>query len=332
MYWVRVVATNEGGDGEPQGLDNYIIAMPPPVRPKFTDANMKSLMIVRAGNSARVNINFVASPMPNITWLKDGCPVLKHVNISNADTTSQLLIPSAERSDTGVYSIIVKNIVGQDTFSVEIRVTDDPKPPGPVELEQNVPGTVTVSWTPSPDEKKDDRLYYVITKRDSVKRTWQTVADHLFNNNFTATNTVPGREYTFRVYSKNDIGISEPSVSATWGMEKKREKFSLSFQESKDISFEAPPSFLVPLKAHSSPEHYECYMTCAVTGNPMPHVTWYRNNISLNTNTNYYITNVCGVCSMTILKVSPKDTGEYMVVIDSPLGRAESSTKLTVKD
>lgn len=30
MYWVRVVATNEGGDGEPRDLDNYIIAMPPP--------------------------------------------------------------------------------------------------------------------------------------------------------------------------------------------------------------------------------------------------------------------------------------------------------------
>ncbi len=30
MYWVRVIATNEGGDGEPQELDNYILAMPPP--------------------------------------------------------------------------------------------------------------------------------------------------------------------------------------------------------------------------------------------------------------------------------------------------------------
>lgn len=30
MYWVRVVAANEGGNGEPQDLDNYIIAMPPP--------------------------------------------------------------------------------------------------------------------------------------------------------------------------------------------------------------------------------------------------------------------------------------------------------------
>lgn len=29
-YWVRVIATNYGGDGEPQSFDNYIIAMPPP--------------------------------------------------------------------------------------------------------------------------------------------------------------------------------------------------------------------------------------------------------------------------------------------------------------
>lgn len=31
-YWVRVLATNYGGDGEPQGFDKYIIAMPPPGR------------------------------------------------------------------------------------------------------------------------------------------------------------------------------------------------------------------------------------------------------------------------------------------------------------
>lgn len=30
MYWVRVIATNDGGEGKPQELDNYILAMPPP--------------------------------------------------------------------------------------------------------------------------------------------------------------------------------------------------------------------------------------------------------------------------------------------------------------
>ena len=105
----------------------------------------------------------------------------------------------------------------------------------------------------------------------------------------------------------------------------------MNLPASKDCSFEEPPSFSVPLKTHNSPESYECYMSCAVTGNPKPHVTWYRNNISLNTNTNYYITNTCGVCSMVILKVGPKDSGNYTVIAENNLGRVECSTKLVVK-
>ncbi|XP_041638138.1 immunoglobulin-like and fibronectin type III domain-containing protein 1 [Cheilinus undulatus] len=332
MYWVRVLATNEGGDGEPQELDNYIIAMPPPVRPQFTDKKMKNFMVMKAGNSVRINFNFVASPMPAINWLKDGLPVPKYVTVSNTDTSSQLIIAASERHDSGIYTIIVKNLVGQETTSVEIRVTDDPKPPGPVELDENVPGTVTVSWTPSPDEKKDDRLHYMVTKHDSVKRSWHTVADHLFNNKFTVANIMPGRQYKFRVYAKNDMGTSNPSESAPWEVKRIKETFTLNLLESKDCCFEAPPAFSVPLKLHNSPESYECYMSCAVTGNPRPYVTWYRNNISLNTNTNYYITNTCGVCSMMILKVGSKDSGEYTVIAENPLGRVECSTKLVVKD
>lgn len=101
---------------------------------------------------------------------------------------------------------------------------DDPKPPGPVELEENVSGTVTVSWTPSPDEKKDNRLHYIVAKYDSLKCTWQTVADHLFNNKFTAINIMPGRQYKFRIYAKNDMGLSKHSESATWEVHRKKGK------------------------------------------------------------------------------------------------------------
>ncbi|KAG9335776.1 hypothetical protein JZ751_003688, partial [Albula glossodonta] len=288
MYWVRVIATNEGGEGVPQDLDNYIIAMPP----------------------------------PDVIWLKDNMPVSKRVTISNAEGTSQILIPTSDRCDTGVYTVIIKNIVGQETFSVEIRVTDDPKPPGPVELEENVRGTVTVNWEPSPDEKRDDHLHYLVTKRDSSKQTWGTVADRLFNNKCTVCNIMPGREYHFRVYAKNDMGMSEPSESPTWGTTRKREKFAVSMPELRPCNFQSVPSFLVPLKMHMAPQGYECYMSCAVTGNPRPHVTWYRNNVSLNTNTNYYISNTCGVCSMLILRVGPKDEGDYTVMAENSLGRA----------
>uniref|UniRef100_A0A3B3TY79 Immunoglobulin-like and fibronectin type III domain-containing protein 1 n=1 Tax=Poecilia latipinna TaxID=48699 RepID=A0A3B3TY79_9TELE len=303
MYWVRVIAINDGGEGTPEELPNYILAMPLPVRPRFTNNKMKSFMVVRAGNSVRITVNFEASPWPEITWLKDNVPVMKRVTISNSDGSSQLLIPTSERLDSGIYSVLVKNIVGQETFSTEVRVTDDPKPPGPVELEESVPGTVTVIWQPSPDEKRDDRLHYTVSKLESTKHTWTTVADRLFNNRFTVCNIMQGREYHFRVYAKNDMGVSAPSESPIWGMEKKKEKHTNSILG------------------------YECYMSCAVKGDPAARITWYRNHVSINTDTNYYVSNTCGVCSLLILRVGPKDVGEYKVVAENSLGRAECSTE-----
>ena len=100
--------------------------------------------------------------------------------------------------------------------------TDDPKPPGPVELEESVPGTVTVIWESSPDEKRDDHLHYTVSKLESTKNTWSSVADRVFNNKYTVCNIMPGREYHFRVYAKNDMGMSAPSESPTWGIERRK--------------------------------------------------------------------------------------------------------------
>ncbi|XP_077458048.1 immunoglobulin-like and fibronectin type III domain-containing protein 1 [Stigmatopora argus] len=330
-YWLRVIANNEGGDGEPQELDRYITAMPPAVKPHFTDRKMKNFVVTRAGNCTRINYNFQASPLPTITWLKDGMPLPKHVTVGNSDTSSRLMIATSERQDSGIYTLILRNIVGQEACTVEIRVTDDPRPPGPVELEENVSSTVTISWTASPDEKKDDRLHYTVAKRDSVKRTWQTLADRLFNNKFTAINILPGRQYKFRVYAKNDMGTSKASESPNWEVKREKGTFSLNAPASKDCNFQAAPAFSVPLKMRQTTESYECYMSCAVTGNPKPSVTWYRNHVSINADSNYYVSNTCGVCSMAILKVGPKDSGEYVVMAENALGRVQCSTKLLVK-
>ena len=97
------------------------------------------------------------------------------------------------------------------------------------------------------------------------------------------------------------------------------------------MDLQSAASFIVPLKRRMPPQGYECYMSCAIKGDPAPRVTWYCNNISLNTNPNYHITNVCGVCSMLILRVGPKDHGEYKVVIENKLGTAESSMMLNVR-
>ncbi|XP_064162002.1 immunoglobulin-like and fibronectin type III domain-containing protein 1 isoform X2 [Anguilla rostrata] len=328
-YQFRVSAINISGIGDPSGPSQLVCAKNPDMKPRFKDP--EDFLVMRAGNSVRVKINYEGSPLPEITWLKDGEPLPPWVSIINTEGSSQLVIPSSKRSDSGVYTIKAKNSLGQASFDVEVRVADEPKPPGPIELEQTVHGKVLVSWAPSPDQEEDDRLHYAVAQHDSGARVWRTVADRLFATSHTALNIESGREYHFRVFAKNDIGLSEPSESPTWGANSLKVSMATT-STGTALMLDRPPSILVPLKVHSHPNGYQCYMTCAVSGSPTPHVTWFLNDASLEANNNYYITNAHGVCSMYILRVSPRDHGEYRVVAVNSFGKAECSTNLTVKD
>lgn len=152
-----------------------------------------------------------------------------------------------------------------------------------------------------------------------------------------------GRVRTFRVSNLGD-GEKErcATTSPTTLKEQKistmamfisspAERFVVSTPARRYRDMECPPVFIVPLKLHNAAKGYECYMSCAVTGNPKPRITWYRNHVSLNTDTNYYISNTCGVCSLLILRVGPKDMGEYTIAAENTQGRAECSTVLSVR-
>ncbi|KAM6947839.1 immunoglobulin-like and fibronectin type III domain-containing protein 1 [Lycodopsis pacificus] len=327
----RVSAINESGAGDPSPPSVMVCAKNPNMRPCFKDP--VDFIVVRAGNSARVKICYEAEPPPQITWLKDDEPISPWINIITTEGMSQLVIPSSTRSDSAIYTIKAKNSVGEASFDIEVRVTDEPKTPGPVELEQTVYGKVAVSWAPSPDQELDDRLYYVVSQCNSDTRVWKNVADRLFANTYTVNNLLPGVEYHFRIYAKNDMGLSDPSQSPTWGANSNRVPIpSHGGKSSSGVSFERPPSILVPLKVHTPPKGYKLYMTCAVRGCPTPTVSWYLNDVCIDFDNNYYITNSFGVCSMYILRVRSQDSGVCKVVAVNSFGQAECSTELIVRD
>ncbi|XP_029630320.1 immunoglobulin-like and fibronectin type III domain-containing protein 1 isoform X7 [Salmo trutta] len=327
-YEFRVSAINVSGAGEFSLPSVMVTAKNPNMRPTFKDP--EDFMVIRAGNSVRIKVLYEAEPPPEITWMKDNEPVSSFIQIINTEGCSQLVIPSTKRSDSGNYTIVAKNKVGEASFDIEVLVTDEPKPPGAVELEQIVHGKVIVSWEASPDQELDNRLYYMVAEHDSSTRMWHTVADRIFDNSYTANNIMPGREYHFKIYAKNDMGMSDPSMSPTWGINSNR--IPINTNTPVEVSFEKPPSVLVPLKVHSPPKGFQMYMTCAIRGCPTPSVTWHLNNVCINGDSNYYITNSYGVCSMYILRVRHKDAGEYKVVAVNSFGKAECSTKLVVKD
>lgn len=162
-----------------------------------------------------------------------------------------------------------------------------------------------------------------ITSESMPKMTWASL--HL-------RSLQPGgwRRRKVIFYTSNNLKEQKTHVITRF-LSSPAERFVTSTPARKDRDLQCPPVFIVPLKLHNVPKGYECYMSCAVTGNPKPRITWYRNHISLNTDTNYYISDTCGVCSLLILRVGPKDMGEYTIMAENTLGRAESSTVLSVR-
>ncbi|XP_021232736.1 immunoglobulin-like and fibronectin type III domain-containing protein 1 isoform X3 [Numida meleagris] len=334
-YFLRVRALNDCGPGEATELEACIEAVPPVVSPRLIiDKRVKNFLVIKAGNAIRVDIPFEAPPDSVLTWLKDGVPLPSHAKIRTQDGTSQLLIKAAEFTDSGIYTIELMSETGKrEAFSFQVQVTDIPQPPGPIELKENVPNIVTVTWEPSRSEKWESDLFYTVLKRESRKGLWHVVGDLIYTNKFTYTKVIPGRDYYFRVVAKNHLGSSRPSDTVQpWRIRKPKADVQVRPQRYKGVNHNQPPRFLVPLKPHVVTTGSECRMSCAVGGHPPPKVTWYKDGRDLSNNPAYFGTNDFGVCSLVILGVSKADEGDYTAEATNELGRAFSRASLTIKD
>ncbi|KAI4536594.1 hypothetical protein MG293_012797 [Ovis ammon polii] len=335
-YLLRVTAVNDGGPGQPTALGSAVEAAPASVRPKFrTDAGMKDLLTVRAGDTVRVPIYFEAAPIPEVTWLKDGLPLPKRSVVTVKDGLTQLLVPSASLDDSGVYTVVLRSLRGEEaTYSFRLRVTARPRAPGPIVLREGTLGSVAIEWEPSPDEAEAGAapLHYAVLMRTSAHAPWCPAAERLHNCRFTLVGVLPGHEYHFRVVAKNELGASEPSdTRQPWVVPRQPpDKVAARAPSYREPDLSQKPRFLVGLRPHLLPLGSECCMTCAVQGQPRPHVSWFKNDQSLANHPAAYTTDVMGVCSLVIPSVSATDGGQYKAVAENTLGQAVSTATLIV--
>ncbi|XP_059533884.1 immunoglobulin-like and fibronectin type III domain-containing protein 1 [Myotis daubentonii] len=334
-YYVRVVAVNDGGRGQPAALDVVVQATPAQVSPRFlVDSGATDTLVVRVGDTIRVPVRFEAAPLPEVTWLKDGLPLSPRSVTSTKDGLTQLLVPVAGLSDSGLYCVVLRGPQGQEaTHTFALRVAARPQAPGPVHLQENVPGTVTAEWEPSPDEARGVPLHYAVLMRSAAHGPWREVADRVHTTRFTFLGVVPGHEYHFRVVAKNELGASEPSdAGQPWCLPRLRDKVPAKPASYREPDRSQKPWFLVGLRSHLLPAGCECCMSCAVRGCPPPRVTWFRNGESLEGRRGAYSTDTLGVCSLVIPGVGPEDSGLYKAVAENALGQAVSTATLLVTD
>uniref|UniRef100_A0A3Q1GCP6 Immunoglobulin superfamily member 22 n=1 Tax=Acanthochromis polyacanthus TaxID=80966 RepID=A0A3Q1GCP6_9TELE len=335
-YYFRIWAVNKGGVGGPAELSEGVLAMPPPAAPRFDiQGKLKNRTVVRAGTTLCLNLSFTASPPPVVTWYKDNIPTTGKEVITKGKNHSQFLISSARRADSGVYRVHLKNDYGEAHYDVNVRVTDFPRPPKNLLLEEEVPGTVTLQWDHTPDlDDDDDGAHYVILKRDTSTASWFTVAESVFSSKYTVTGLLPGRKYYFRVIAQNSIGDSDPLDSKEPFIIAKEEKSisSLWVKECGSPPRQVKPTFLLPLKDHAVRRGRDCTMSCAYQGLPTPQACWYKGKSKISDFPRFWHSTANGVCTLVIPTCGAKDGGEYTLVLENPLGTAKCSCKLLIYD
>ncbi|XP_059191658.1 immunoglobulin superfamily member 22-like [Centropristis striata] len=335
-YHFRIRAVNEGGVGEPMELSEGVLAIPPPVAPRFDlEGKLKNQLVVRAGAALCLQISFTASPPPVVTWLKNGIITSGREVITKSQNHSQFLISTSQRSDSGVYRVHLQNDNGEAHYDVNVRVTDFPRPPKNLRLEEEVPGTVTLQWDHTPDLADDDQgANYIILKRDTSTTSWFTVAERVFSSKYTVTGLLPGRKYFFRVIAQNSIGDSDPLDSKEpFIIAKEKECISsLRLREYVSKSRQVKPTFLLPLKDHAVRRGHDCTMSCAYQGMPTPQACWYKGESRISDSLRFWRNTANGVCTLVIPTCGDRDGGEYTLVLENPLGTARCSCTLVIYD
>ncbi|RWS15516.1 twitchin-like isoform X8, partial [Dinothrombium tinctorium] len=213
QYQFRVKAVNKAGPGEPSDPTKPIIVKARFVKPYIIGDGLKNL-IVKKGQVVKYDIQFGGEPPPEVKWFINNSEVSSGIKVSIEATakTTNLVVKSAVRSDSGKYKLTLTNSSGTVSSEADVVVLDKPSAPeGPLVLEEVRADHVTIKWRRPKDDGGQDLKGYVIEKMDPDTGRWVPAGEvGPKEERFTVEGLTPKKKYKFRVKAVNKEGESEP--------------------------------------------------------------------------------------------------------------------------
>ena len=170
----------------------------------------------------RLSLPIKGKPHPTCKWSKVGSNISENAMIATTEDASELVIKGAERSDSGVYDLLLENKVGKKKAQIKVKVIGRPSAPeGPLSFEEVQANSVKVSWKAPSEDGGSEILGYIVERRESTRNAWYTVDSRVTDTQLAVKGLKEGTEYHFKVTAENSFGISaslkseEPLVPKT---------------------------------------------------------------------------------------------------------------------
>uniref|UniRef100_A0A3Q2NTV9 Titin n=1 Tax=Fundulus heteroclitus TaxID=8078 RepID=A0A3Q2NTV9_FUNHE len=222
-YEFRVIARNSAGAvSMPSEPSDPITCKDNIIEPRImVDAIFKDIVLLKAGESFKLEADIAGQPTPSMAWTKDGKEVenTMKLEVRFTELTTILTNKDSVRSDGGEFVLTATNVGGFAKHIFNVKVLDRPGPPiGPLKVSDVTADNCVLTWAPPADDGGAKIEGYVVEKRESSRLVWTNVVSGLQVTQHKVTKLLKGNEYIFRVMAVNKYGLgesleSEPTIA-----------------------------------------------------------------------------------------------------------------------
>lgn len=213
-YEFRIIARNSAGAVSiPSEPSDPIICKDDIIEPRImVDAIFRDIVLLKAGESFKLEADIAGQPTPSMVWTKNGKEVenTMKLEVRFTELTTTLTNKDSIRPDGGEFILTANNVGGFAKHIFNVKVLDRPGPPvGPLQVSDVTADNCVLSWAPPADDGGSKIEGYVIEKRESSRLVWTSVVSDLQDNQYKVTKLLKGNEYIFRVMAVNKYGLGE---------------------------------------------------------------------------------------------------------------------------
>ncbi|XP_011902754.1 PREDICTED: hemicentin-1 isoform X2 [Cercocebus atys] len=298
------VASNVAGTAKKEySLQVYI-------RPTITNSGSHPTeIIVTRGKSISLECEVQGIPPPTVSWMKDGRPLIKAKGVEILDEGHILQLKNIHVSDTGRYVCVAVNVAGMTDKKYDLSVHAPPSIIGNHRSPENI----------SVVEKNSVSLTCEASGIPLPSITWLKDGWPVSLSNSVRILS-GGRMLRLMQTRMEDAGQYTCVVKNAAGEERKI--FGLSVL--------VPPHILGEntLEDVKVKEKQSVTLTCEVTGNPVPEITWHKDGQLLQEDEAHHI--MSGGRFLQITNAQVSHTGRYTCLASSPAGDKSRSFSLNV--
>ncbi|XP_011291978.1 obscurin isoform X5 [Musca domestica] len=273
------------------------------------------------GQELALSAPFLGNPMPETIWTKDGVQLQPSERILMTCDGKHvgLIIKPAETSDSGVYSCLLANPLGEDTSSCNANVRKVYKKPvftQKITDQQQVYGgdakiSVSVSGVPYPE------LTWFFNDKpitDGDKYYMKHDGDH--------------HTLTVRDCNDGDKGVYKCIATNREGKDITQGRLDI-VNEIKKHARSEPPVFLKKIGDCDIYPGMDAKFTAMATGYPKPEVEWFKNGQKLFPTDRIHIeTEGNGLMRLCIKNADESDVGRYTCRVFNPHGDEQCEAEL----